>query len=410
METSKLSKSHDDDRETNNANQNEPFYRKTNFWLIVLALLVLIILIQHWPFGKKKKTPPPVPVVVATAQTTDVPVYLSELGAVTPTYTVTVRTQINGQLLRVLYKEGQMVKKGELLAEIDPRPYQAQLTQYQGQLLHDQALLANAQLDLKRYQTLWRQDSVSKQTLDTQAALVKQYMGTVKSDEGQIQAIQVNLIYCEIKSPVDGRVGLRLVDPGNFVQTSDTTGLAVIATLQPITVIFSIPEDNIPEVLAQIEAGHELTVNAYDRQQTKLLAVGKLLTIDNQIDPTTGMVKLRAQFANENNTLFPSQFVNAQLLVETLHNAIVVPTAAIQHGVQNNYVYVVNDDKTVSVKSVVTGVVSGQNTVIKSGLTTGQVVVTEGTDKLADGLTVSTSDQKQSAAKQASSTQGSAKQ
>lgn len=367
---------------------HEPFYRKTGFWLLVLTILVSIIIIQHWPFGKSKKPLPGIPIVTATAQTANVPVFLTALGSVTPTYTVTVRTQINGQLLKVLYKEGQMVKKGELLAEIDPRPYQAQLMQFQGQLLRDQALLANAQLDLKRYQTLWRQDSIAKQTLDTQASLVNQYLGAVKFDEGQIQTIKVNLIYTEITSPVDGRVGLRLVDPGNYVQTTDTTGIAVIATLQPITVIFSIPEDNVPEVLEQINAGTTLTVNAYDRQQNKLLAVGKLLTIDNQIDPTTGTVKLRAQFENENNALFPNQFVNTQLLVTTLTNATIIPTAAIQHGVQNNFVYIVNNDNTVSVKSVVLGVVSGEFTVVKSGISAGQLVVVEGADKLIEGSIV----------------------
>lgn len=377
---------------------HEPFYRKTGFWIIVLVILILIIIIQHFPFGKHKKAAPAIPVVVSAVRLADVPVYLSELGAVTPTYTVTVKTQINGQLLRVLYKEGQMVKKGELLAEIDPRPYQAQLTQYEGQLLRDQALLANAQTDLKRYQTLWRQDSVAKQTLDTQVSTVQQYEGAVKFDEGQIQAVKVNLIYCEITSPVDGRVGLRLVDPGNYVQTSDTTGLAVIATLKPITVIFSIPEDNVPDVLEQINAGQVLTVKAYDRQQNKLLATGKLLTIDNQIDPTTGTVKLRAQFENENNTLFPSQFVNAGLLVKTLHHVAVVPTAAVQHGVQNNFVFLVNPDHTVSMKVVSTGVTSGEYTVINSGLAPGQSVVVEGADKLTEGATVSTSDQQQSGA------------
>lgn len=364
-----------------------PFYRSTTFWWWVLAILILIILIQHWPFGKKNKTPPAVPVVVATAKTSDVPVYLSELGTVVPTHTITVKTQINGQLIGVYYKEGQMVKKGQLLAEIDPRPYQAQLLQYQGQLQRDQALLQNAKIDLKRYQTLWKQDSVARQVLDTQASLVNQYSGTVLADQGQIQAIKVNLAYCQITAPVDGRVGLRLVDPGNYVQTTDTTGIAVIATLQPITVIFSIPEDNVPDVMEQLNAGKTLTVQAYDRQQNKLLATGQLLTIDNQIDITTGTVKLRAQFSNENNILFPNQFVNVLLLVKTLHNVTVVPTAAIQHGGQYNFVFVVNSDQTVHIQSVTTGVVYGQNTVV-TNLKPGQIVVTEGADKLNEGTPV----------------------
>lgn len=372
-------------------NEDEPFYRKTGFWLVVLGILILIILIQHWPFGKKNKSPPAVPVVSAIAHTANVPVVLSELGAVVPTYTVTVRTQINGQLLKVLFTEGQMVKKGDLLAEIDPRPYQAQLIQYEGQLIRDKALLANAQLDLQRYQRLWKQDSVAKQTLDTQASLVNQYIGNIKTDEGLILATKVNLIYCEIMSPVDGRIGLRLVDAGNYVQVTDTTGIAVIATLKPITIIFSIPEDNVPEVLEQINAGKSLIVNAYDRQQNKLLATGTLLTIDNQIDPTTGMVKLRAQFANENNALFPNQFVNVQLIVKTLQNATIIATAAIQHGAQNNFVYIINSDKKVNVKVVVPGVVYGEETVIKSGVNPGQMVVIEGADKLTEGSTVSIS-------------------
>lgn len=366
----------------------EPFYRKTSIWCVVLAILVLIILIQHWPFGNHK-LPPAIPVVVAPVKTANVPVNLLALGSVVPTATITVRTRINGQLLQVLYKEGQMVKKDELLAEIDPRPYQAQLTQYEGQLLRDQALLANAELDLKRYQTLWRQDSVAKQTLDTQTALVKQYQGNVKADEGLIQATKVNLIYCEITSPVDGRVGLRLVDAGNLVQTTDTTGIAVVTALNPITVIFALPEDNIPEILEQINAGQTLTVKAYDRQQNKILAIGKLLTIDNQIDPTTGTVKLRAQFDNEKNTLFPNQFVNAELLVKILPNATIVPTAAIQHGTPDSFVYVLKTDNTVTVRPVEVGVVWGEYTVIKKGVLPRQIVIVEGADKLREGARVS---------------------
>ncbi len=370
-------------------NDHRRFFRKTPILLIILAVLLLIILIQHWPFGKHKAPTPRIPVVAESAKKMDVPVYLSELGTVTPVYTVTVRTQINGQLLQVLYHEGQLVKKGDLLAEIDPRPYQAQLTQFEGQLKRDQALLDNANIDLKRYQILWKQDSVAQQTLATQASLVKQYEGAVKIDEGQIQATKVNLIYCEITSPVDGRIGLRLVDPGNFVQTSDTTGIAVIATLQPITVIFSIPEDSIPDVLDQINAGKALTVKAYDRQQNKLLATGSLLTIDNQIDTTTGMVKLRAQFENKDNQLFPNQFVNAVLLVKTLNNVTVVSSAAVQNGASGTFVYLINKNQTVSIKPVVVGVTNGNNTVIKSGVTPGQLVVTQGADKLTEGSLVS---------------------
>lgn len=373
---------------------HRPFYRRPRFWLIVVLLLLLIIILKYCSFKKHPPAPPAVPVLTAVAKKSDAPVYLSELGTVTPVYTVTVRTQINGQLMRVLYKEGQMVKKGELLAEIDPRPYEAQLIQYEGQLKRDQALLENARIDLKRYQILWKQDSVAQQTLATQQSLVKQYEGAVKFDEGQIVATKVNLIYCSITSPVDGRVGLRLVDPGNFVQTTDTTGLAVIATLQPITVIFPIPEDNVPDVLQQINAGKELTVKVYDRQQNKLLSVGKLLTIDNQIDTTTGTVRLRAQFDNKDNKLFPNQFVNAELLVKVLKNVTLVPTAAIQNGASGTFVYVVNKDHKVSVKLVVVGTTSDGNTVIRSGVLPGDIVVTQGVDKLTEGTLVSIADPK----------------
>lgn len=382
---------------------HEPFYRKTKFWLIILLILVIIIFIEYNPFFKKKKKIPTVPVVVAQAQNSNVAVYLNELGGVTPVYNVTVKTVINGPLLKVVFTEGQMVKKGDLLAEIDPRPYQAQLLEYEGQLVRDKALLANAQLDLKRYQMEWKQDSVAKQVLDTQVSLVRQYMGAVQSDEGLIQTTKVNLMYCEITSPVDGRIGLRLVDPGNIVQTSDTTGIAVIATLNPITVIFSIPEDNIPDVLEQIDAGKTLTVNAYDRQQKKLLAVGTLLTIDNQIDTTTGTVKMRAQFDNNDMALFPNQFVNVQLLVKTLQGVTTVPTPAVQYGPQNKtFVYLLHEDKTVSVQPIVLGVTSGENTVITNGVSPGQSVVIEGSDKLTDGAHVEIADPKHPASAETS--------
>lgn len=371
--------------------EHTPFYKKNGFWYVVILVLFLIILIQHWPFKKKIQPSPLVPVVTAVAQKADIPVYLSELGTVTPVYTVTVRTQINGQLLQVLYKEGQMVKKGDLLAEIDPRPYQALLIQYQGQLARDQALLDNARIDLKRYLVLWKQNSIAEQTLATQQSLVKQYEGAVKIDEGLIQATKVNLIYTNITSPVDGRVGLRLVDPGNFVQTTDTTGIAVIATLHPITVIFSIPEDNIPDVLHQIEGGETLTVKAYDRQQNKLLSIGKLLTIDNQIDPTTGTVKLRAEFENQENRLFPNQFVNVGLHVKTLQDVTIVPTSAIQNGAPGTFVFIVNNNQFVNIQLVKTGVTYGNYTVIRDGLSPGQIVVTQGGDKLQAGTRVSIS-------------------
>jgi membrane fusion protein, multidrug efflux system len=318
-----------------------------------------------------------------------VPIYLNALGNVLPTYSVTVKTQVNGTLLRVYYREGQMVKTGELIAEIDPRPFEAQLTQAIGQLERDEAQLANAKIDLKRYQKLWIENSVSEQILATQAALVKQLQGTVKLDQGLIQAAEVNLIYCKITSPIDGRIGLRLVDPGNFVQTSDTTGIAIINTLNPITITFTIPQDNIPEVMQKLANNQTLLVEAFDRELKNLLATGILLTVDNQIDPTTGTVKLKAQFKNDKNLLFPSQFVNIRLLVNILHRALVVPSAAVQLSTKGNLVYVL-DRKTLTVKEqrVETGVMFNGFTVINSGLTVGQTVVDKGTDQLTNGTKV----------------------
>jgi len=366
----------------------EKHYRKPRFWVMVVCIISMLLLLSHCSsFQKKHKKNNSLPVVVAAAKTSDVPVYLSELGSVSPTDSVTVRTQISGQLIRVLYKEGQLVKVNDLLVEIDPRPYEAQLTQYEGQLARDRALLANARLDLQRYQTLWRKDSVAKQTLDTQASLVKQDEGVVKLDEGLLQATQVNLTYTKITSPINGRIGLRLVDPGNYVTPSDTTGIAVINTLNPIDVVFSIPEDNVPEVMTQMNASQPLPVDAYDRSQTTLLDKGQLLTIDNQIDLTTGTVKLKAQFENKSNLLFPNQFVNVKLLLKTLHNATIIPTAAIQHGAQNDFVYVVDENDKVAAKSVTAGVTIDENTVV-TGIDVGQSVVVEGADKLTEGETV----------------------
>ncbi len=364
-------------------------HRRNRLWLIiiiVIAAFLLLYLFLHTPTHHVKKTA--LPVVLAEAKTTNVPITLSGLGSVVSKDTITVRTQINGQLLQVLYKEGQMVKAGDLLAQIDPRPYEAQLTQFIGQLERDKALLANAKIDVKRYKTLWKQDSVSKQVLDTQTSLVHQLEGTVKFDQGQIDSTKLNLLYCKITAPVSGRVGLRLVDQGNYVQTSDTTGIVVINTINPITVVFSIPEDNVPQVMEHVIAGKTLEAKAYDRAQDKLLAVGTLLTVDNQIDPTTGTVKLKAQFQNENNLLFPNQFVNIRLLVDTLENATVVPTAAIQQGSQGTYVYLATAQSKVKVTPVVVGPAITDNTVIKKGLFSGQSVVVEGADKLTDGAVV----------------------
>jgi multidrug efflux system membrane fusion protein len=363
-------------------------HRTLTFWVIILLIVLFIGLTHQKSASNKTKSSSATQVVLTKSYQSNVPVYITALGNVTPTYSVTVRTQINGQLMSVLYKEGQLVKTGDLLAIIDPRPYEAQLVQYEGQLKRDLALLANARVDLKRYQRLWKQDSISEQTLATQISLVEQYEGNVKTDQGLIEGTKVNLIYTRITSPIDGRVGLRLVDPGNFVQTTDTTGLMVINTLNPITVIFTIPEDNIPDVAKQIYDNQPLTVEAYDRDQNKLLSTGKLLTIDNQVDPTTGTVKLRAQFPNDDNRLFPSQFVNVKLYVKTISNATIVPTAAIQYSPKGPFVYQVNNDLTVMAKPIKVGTVAGDNTAIIAGLLAKQLVVIEGADKLTDGAKV----------------------
>ena len=324
----------------------------------------------------------------------DVRVILNELGTVTPLATVTVQTQINGQLTEVGFTEGQLVKKGDFLAQIDPRPYEYLKEQYEGQLAHDRGLLAQAQMDQKRYETLAQQNSIARQQAEDQVFIVQQYAGSVKQDQGLVDAQALNISYCHIVSPITGRVGLRLVDPGNYVQTTSTSGIAVITQLQPISVVFSVPEDELPDIVPQFSAGTSLIVTAYDRANLRQLAVGKVSAIDNQIDTTTGTVKVRAQFDNESNTLFPNQFVNVRLLVKTLQNVVTVPTSAIQRGAPGSYVYVINSDNTVSVRQVSTGAVDGNITAINSGLSAGERVVVDGTDRLRDGLKVSIADDK----------------
>jgi multidrug efflux system membrane fusion protein len=333
-----------------------------------------------------------VAVSVATVASGEITVRIPALGTITPLATVTVKTQISGQLQKIFFKEGQLVKEGELLALIDPRPYEAALAQQEGNLRRDQSLLADARLNLKRYEDLITEDSVAQQQVDTQRALVDQYVGTVASDEAQIKTARINLAYCHITAPVNGRVGLRQVDQGNYVTPGDTNGIVVITELQPITAIFPIPEDNVTKVMQRMHDGATLTAEAYDRTNSAKLADGKVLTLDNQIDLSTGTVKLRALFDNKDNTLFPNQFVNIQLILDTLTNQAVMPNAAVHRGAPNGvittFVYLVNQDNTVSVRPVTLGVADGERVAVTAGLTPGAIVVTEGGDRLRDGATV----------------------
>jgi multidrug efflux system membrane fusion protein len=345
------------------------------------------------PNQGRKTSPPAIPVVPAEAEKTDFNVYLTGLGSVIPINSVTVRTRVDGQLMEVLFQEGQMVKNGELLATIDPRPFEVQLTQAEGQMARDMAQLDNAQLDLDRYRLLWGQDSVSRQQLDTQEALVRELEGSVKADQGQIDSANLQLIYCRIRSPISGRVGLRLVDPGNIVHVADTNGIVVITQLQPIAVIFPLPEDSLPQVLSRLKTGRPMPVEAYDRAMKQKLATGSLLTVDNQIDPATGTVRFKATFSNEKAELFPNQFVNARLLVDVLPGVTVIPAPALQRGPQGTFVYVVQADRTVTVRSISVGEIQGGKVSVETGLSPGELVVVDGTDRLREGSRVALRDQ-----------------
>jgi membrane fusion protein, multidrug efflux system len=327
-------------------------------------------------------------VVAATAQAGDMPITLIGLGAVTPLATVTVQSQISGQIMHIAFKEGQSVKTGDPLILIDPRPYQVALEQAQGALVRDKALLDNARIDLNRYQTLWSQDSIAEQQLATQKSLVVQDEGNVRTDQGQIDAAKLNLVYCHIVSPISGIVGLQQVNVGNYVTPAEPNGLVVITQLKPITVQFTLPEDQIPPLLKQLHAGRTLTASAWDRDNTQQLATGTLQSVDSQIDPTTGTIKLKAIFPNTDGSLFPQQFVNVVLLLDTLHGATLIPQAAIQRGAPGTYVYLVNADQTVSVQKVTLGPGDPTNIAITQGLKPGATVVVDGADKLKDGAKV----------------------
>ena len=333
----------------------------------------------------------PVPVVVATAQKGDLPVYLIGLGSVAAFNTVTVRSRVDGQIVKVNFTEGQFVHEGDALIEIDPRPYQVMLEQAEGQLAKDQAQLHDVQVDFERYTLLYNEGVIPKQQVDTQQAQVGQFQGAIKADQATIDNAKLQLVYSRITAPISGRVGLRLVDIGNIVHATDTTGLLVITQLQPISVIFTLPQDQLQQVLVKLRGGGQLPVQAYDRDDTTKIADGKLATIDNQIDPTTGTYKLKSIFSNENNVLFPNQFVNVHMLVDTKRNVVIVPAAAIQRGPQGTYIYVISGGDTVNIRSVTIAQTTGNNIGISSGLNSGDVVVIDGQDKLQDNSKVITS-------------------
>lgn len=370
-----------------------PSLRERPWWhwaIIVVAVILVLVIHIHRMHAKLAhvKTGPSVPVGAVAARQGDIPVYLEGLGSVTAYYTVTVHSRVDGQLMSVNFKEGQLVHAGDVLMQIDPRPYQAALDQSQGQLAKDQALLADAKLDLQRYRDLIAQNAIPKQLFDTQVATVAQDEGAVKTDKASVEAAQLQLTYSRITSPINGRVGLRLVDPGNIVHAADPNGMLVITQLQPIAVVFTFPEDSLPQVMPRLRSGEKLAVMAYNRDKTQLLATGVLLTVDNEIDPQTGTSKLKAVFDNKENTLFPNQFVNVRLLLDTKHDQVIVPAAAIQTGSQGTFVYVVKPDNTVEARPVKVGITEAGNSSIDTGLSVGENVVVDGAENIQPGTLV----------------------
>jgi len=369
--------------------------RRWWLWLLVLgAALIAVLLIVRWQTqrsaaAKSRETgPPTVPVAVASARKGEIPVYLNALGSATPFNTVTVRSRIDGQLLKVNFQEGQFVRQGDSLAEIDPKPFEVQLDQARGQLARDEAQLANAKLDLARYQSLSAQGVIPRQQLDTQAASVRQFDGVIQADQAQINNAKLQITYCHITAPLAGRVGLRLADVGNMIHANDTNGLVVIAQIQPIAVLFTIPEDSLAQVLSKIRAGEHLMVEAYDRGGQTKIADGRVETIDNEIDPATGTSRLKAIFDNKSSALFPNQFVNVRLLVEIRKDRILIPAVAIQRGPQGTYVYVIKEDQTADVRPVTVGTIEAAQASVESGLSEGERVVVDGVDKLRAGSKV----------------------
>lgn len=374
-----------------------PKIKKRRWWLWAIAFAVLaaggVWLLSKWQAHSAATKParegsPSVPVAVAPAKKGEIPLYLNGLGSVTPFNTVTVRSRIDGQLLKVAFQEGQFVRQGDELALIDPKPFKVQLEQAEGQLARDQAQLANARLDLQRYTMLVEQGVITRQQFDTQAATVRQFDGVIRADQAAIDNAKLNISYCRITAPLSGRVGLRLADVGNLIHSTDPNGLVVITQVQPIAVLFTIPEDSLSQVLKRVRAGEQLSVEASDRSGQNKIADGRVASIDNQIDQTTGTSRLKAVFDNKDNTMFPNQFVNIRLLVEMKKDKILIPTVAIQRGPQGTFVYVVKPDQTVDVRQITVGIIEGTQASIDQGLSDGEQVVVDGVDKLRAGSKV----------------------